>query len=121
MMAIIRGLGVCFVLAGVAVGLSGPASVVGLSGPYTATVLDGPLQHGGKSAWTLSSCGPDCTHIDTRGATQFTLHLQGNAWTGSWVGAHGTQCAANLDNSSLVLTEQCPNFPDLVIGLTSQP
>jgi hypothetical protein len=117
MMAITRGLGVCIALAGAAIGLAGPASAEGLSGPYTATVIDGPMKHGGRTTWTLSSCGPDCTHIDTRGATQFTLHLQGNTWTGPWTGADGTPCTANLDNSSLVLTEQCPNFPDLVVGL----
>jgi hypothetical protein len=116
-MAITRGLGVCIALAGAAIGLAGPASAEGLSGPYTATVIDGPMKHGGRTTWTLSSCGPDCTHIDTRGATQFTLHLQGNTWTGPWTGADGTPCTANLDNSSLVLTEQRPNFPDLVVGL----
>ena len=117
-MAITRGIGICIVLAGAAVALAESASADTLSGPYTATVIDGPLQHGGKATWMLSSCGPDCTHIDTKGATQFTLHLQGNAWTGPWVGAQGTQCTASLDNSSLVLTEQCPNFPDLVMGLS---
>jgi hypothetical protein len=119
-MAIARGLGICTVLAGVSVGLSGPALAEGLSGSYIATVIDGPLKHGDKASWTLRSCGPDCTHIDTGGATQFTLHLQGNSWTGPWAGANGTQCTATLDDSSLVLTEQCPNFPDLVMGLTKK-
>ena len=44
-MVITRELGICAVLAGVAVGLAGPASADGLSGPYTATIIDGPLQH----------------------------------------------------------------------------
>jgi hypothetical protein len=44
------------------------------------------------------------------------LHLQGNAYTGSWT-EQGTACSGSLDNGSLVYSYQCGDTT-LVIGLT---
>jgi hypothetical protein len=114
MMAITRGLGACIVLAGAAVGLAGPASAEPLSGSYTATVIDGAktYKNGSTTTWTLSPCGPDCTHL---APVDMDLHLEGNNWTGRW-GPSNT-CTASLDGGSLVFTEACPDNPNLVIGL----
>jgi hypothetical protein len=98
-----------------AVGLSGPASADPVSGPYTATVIQGAqtYKQGATDNWTVSSCGPDCTHLDPLG---MDLQRQGNAWTALW--GPSNSCTASLDNTSLVFTEACPGFPDLVIGLS---
>ncbi|HZA11070.1 hypothetical protein [Mycobacterium sp.] len=44
------------------------------------------------------------------------LHLQGNAYTGSWTES-GTACSGALDSGSLVYTYQCGD-KTIVIGLT---
>jgi hypothetical protein len=109
-------------MAGAAVGLSGPASAEPLSGAYTATMLDGggAYKRGSTTTWTLTPCGPDCTHVNTGAGTPSDLHLQGNTWNGPF-GVSDTgdvSCTATLDNNSLVLTSHCPGHPDMVIGLT---
>ena len=101
------------VMAGAVIGLA--TSVGGTtSRPYTATVMDGARTYktGSTTTWTLSPCGPDCTHLEPVG---MDLHLQGNNWTALW-GPSNT-CTASLDNSSLVFTETCPGNPNLVVGL----
>ena len=71
---------------------------------------------GSTTIFTLTPCGPDCTHVDTGGGG-WDLHQQGNTWTGS--NADSTQ---TLDNSSLIssliLTIQYADNPNVVIGLT---
>lgn len=118
MMAITRGLGVCIVLAGAAVGLAGPAFAEELSGPYTVTYIEGAgvFKAGETSHWTLSPCGPDCTHVQTPGTYNMDLHRDGNSWNGRWGPNDG--CTAALDDSSLMLTETCPGAPNLVAKLT---
>ncbi len=118
MAAITRGLGVCVVLAGAAVGLAGPALAEPSSGPYTVTYIDGAgvFDNGSTTTWILSSCGTDCTHVDTQAKYDMDLHREGNSWNGLW--GPSNSCTASLDDSSLVLTETCPNLPNLVAGLT---
>lgn len=110
-----RGLAVSVVLAGAAIGWTGVASADPPSGSYTGTVIDGAgvKKNGTTAPVTLTPCGPDCTEIDM-GAHQ--LHLQGNAYTGSWVEASGP-CSGSLDSGSLVYSYQCGDRT-LVIGLT---
>jgi hypothetical protein len=119
MMTITRAMAVAAVLAGAAVGMAGPASAEPLSGPYTTTIIDGGgiKENGSTSIWTLASCGPDCTRLQTASGFAFDLHPQGNTWTGSFDEA-GVTCTSTLDNSSLLLTRQCPGQPNVVIGLT---
>ena len=112
MMTITRGLAVAAMLSGAAIGLASPAWADLTPGSYTATILDAGASGkkvGSPVTWSVTSCGPDCMHINA-----WDLHLQGNTWTGTNPG--GGQ--VTLDNSSLVLTLHDPNQPDIVIGLT---
>ena len=117
MMTISRGLVAGAVLAGAAVGLAGVASADPPSGSYTGTMIDGAgiRKNGSTAPATLTPCGPDCTHI-VMGSGSQDLHLQGNAYTGSWVES-GVACSGSLDSGSLVYSYQCGG-KTMVIGLT---
>jgi hypothetical protein len=73
-----------------AVGLAAPASAEPLSGNYTETILDNggrmSIKNGGFSAWVLTPCGPDCTHIhQIDNPWDADVHLQGNTWSGTLI------------------------------------
>lgn len=120
----VRGSAVGVVLVSAAVGLAIPASAEPPSGAYTATVISSsnPMvgMNGGDTVpATLTPCGPDCTHIQlgARDSFQSDLRLQGNTWTGTRIaGRDGTggTCTFTLDNSSLVLTDDCPATPSII-------
>jgi hypothetical protein len=114
-MTLIRGLAFGAVIAGATVGFAGVASADPPSGSYTGTMIDGAgvKANGSTAPVTLTPCGPDCTHIDMG---SHDLHLQGNAYTGSWV-EQGVACSGSLDSGSLVYSYQCGD-KTLVIGLT---
>jgi hypothetical protein len=106
MIIIARGLAAGAVLAGAAVGLASPASAEPPSGEYTATVIDGLKLSAGKSEpATLTQCGADCTHLQL-GQIGSDLHPQGDSWSGAFNAGYG-DCTFTVDNTSLVLTEQC--------------
>lgn len=118
---VIRKLGVGFVLAGVAVGLAGPASAEPLEGDYNVTVTDGGqmLQNGSTRVWNMSKCGPDCTHVQTSAGGSFDLYDEGAVSIGVWTSTQMT-CTYTLDNASLVLTrDRCaPETPIIRLSLT---
>jgi hypothetical protein len=118
MITITRGLAAAVVLTGAAVGLAGVASADPPSGSYTGTIIDGAgiKKNGGTAPVDLTPCGSDCTQIHMGSGSPQDLHLQGNAYTGSWT-EQGTACSGSLDSGSLVYSYQCGD-KTLVIGLT---
>jgi hypothetical protein len=83
MKTIALGLGAGIVLAGAAVGLAGPASAEITDGAYLITVTDGHgiVPNGDKQGVFTSSCGPDCTTLNS-GEWTVDARLQGNAYSG---------------------------------------
>jgi hypothetical protein len=118
MKVLTRGLAVAAVLSGAAVGLASPASAEPPSGSYTATMIDAGQsgkQVGSTTIWTMSTCGPDCTHVQTTSAGGHDFHLQDN----TWIQADSSgDCKATIDNTSLVWTLACPDQPNVIVGLT---
>lgn len=116
MMTITRASAAGVVLAGVAVGLAGPASAEPVAGDYTATMINAGAtgkQEGSTTVWILNDCGPDCTHVNTGRGPGFDLRRQGEVWAS--VDGDTTR---TLDNNSLILTFQYTNGnPPVVIGL----
>ena len=117
MNTITYGLAASAVLAGVAIGLAGPASADPTAGP-TATIIDpGASNKEGSVNWSLEPCGPDCFRLlGVQANPLWELHRQGNAWTGNSLSGNGN--TASLDNDSLIFTMQIPGEPNVVIGMT---
>ena len=118
MKTITYGCAASAVLAGVAIGLAGPASADPTAGPYTATIIDPGASHKtGSVNWSLEPCGPDCFRLlNTQASPLFELHRQGSVWAGNSM--TGSANTATLDNDSLILTIQAPGDPNVVIGMT---
>ena len=117
MKTITYGFAASAVLAGVAIGLAGPASADPTAGPYTATIIDpGASNKTGSVNWSLEPCGPDCFRLlGVQANPLYELRRQGNVWTGPSMSSSNT---ASLDNDSLILTMQIPGEPNVVIGMT---
>ena len=118
MKTITYGFAASAVLAGVAIGLAGPASADPTAGPYTATIIDaGASNKTGSVIWSLEPCGPDCFRLlGVQANPLYELHRQGNAWTGPSISGSGN--TASVDNDSLILTMSIPGEPNVVIGMT---
>ena len=69
----------------------------------------GRLKVGASGLATLAPCGTGCMHVQL-GEKGSDLLLQGNNWTGTYGGMGFGTCTFTLDNSSLVLTEDCPDL-----------
>lgn len=118
MTAITRTAGACIVVAGAVIVPAAPASADVGGGPYTVTYIDGggAFKAGDTAHWNFSPCGPDCIHVNTGGKFNMDLHREGGAWNGPW--GPGNSCTASLDDGSLLLTEMCPNYPNLTAQLS---
>ena len=83
MNTIAYGFAASAVLAGVAIGLAGPASAEITDGPYLITVTEGHgiVPNGDKQGVFTSSCGSDCTTLNA-GEWTVDARLQGNAYSG---------------------------------------
>lgn len=94
-----------------AIALASPASAEQLSGTYTATVTDGGqlIGPGATKTAIFTPCGPDCLNLQMNPGVS-DLHLQGNIWAGTYDLPGVGTCSYTLDNTSLVLTEDCPSF-----------
>ena len=112
MNAIARGLAAGIVMAGVAMVLASPASAEPLSGTYTATpVMDanGMAAMYPFTTYTFTSCGSDCTRlqIGQAGGSVVELHLQDNAWTGTWVSESGISCTESVSSDAASTSRNC--------------
>jgi ABC-type nitrate/sulfonate/bicarbonate transport system substrate-binding protein len=123
MMTITRALASVAIAAGAAVGLACPAAAEALSGTYTATPV--PNENGmgvmyPSTTYTFTPCGPDCTRllIGGEGGQVVDLHLQGNAWTGTWVSENGKISCTESVNSDGAYTSRLCNDKLLAHHLT---
>ena len=98
------------VLAVAAVGLAGPAWAEPLSGTYTATPMRDDNGIGAmypSTTYAFTPCGPDCTRLVIGGGTVVDLHLQGNAWTGTWVSQSGISCTESVNSDAAFTSRNC--------------
>jgi hypothetical protein len=131
----IRRAAVVAVMAGLVVGLAGPASAEGdtLSGTYTADQGD---RNGPEETWQFTPCGPGCTSLavvsptdpkhryiacrDVGVPSPRELHLQDGTW--HWTNqkpqspGFNSGCALTIDSGTLYVWAVCGDVMGQISG-----
>lgn len=102
-------------VAGVAIGaglvLAGPAAAESLEGSFSLqSTQNGNLALLGTT-FTATPCGPDCVRATVGKYPAFDMHLQGNAWVGSYPWEFNNApvtCTITINSDAQFGTQVCP-------------